>query len=154
MYITLWDHCLSLITTIYCSRTESEDDSHWYHCQIPDCMKCCKCKMPAFTKGIQAWGKDVSTKANEIKWDTTAWNEKTQEWNFYDGSRNNVKKETYQQTLRNNWHKLKGHRRNCMTLFGIITILLLKCVKFLIFDVAFPMFDVFTDYVATNTHFE
>ena len=134
-------------------RTESEKDSNWYDCLIPECIKgaCCKCEVPEFAKRLQTLNKEVSTKAKDIKWEKSARNEKANKWNK--DSKGNFKY-TYQQTFKNIWHKENGYRGNRVTLFGIIVLLLLKGSKFLAFDVVFPAIDVITDCLATATHFE
>ena len=134
-------------------RIKNEEDSHWYDCLIPDCIKgaCCKCEVPDFAKRLQTWNKEVSTKAKDIKWKKTDWNAVTRESNR--DSKGN-RKYTYQQTFKNIWHKENGYRGNRVTLFGIIALLLLKGSKFLAFDVVFPAIDVITDCITTATHFE
>ena len=112
--------------------------------------------MPKFVKGVQAWKKEVSTRADEFRFEPTAWNEKTKKWNekqWWDDD-GIYRKHTYLQAIKNNWHILKGYGGNHLVLFGIVLFLLMKWAKFLTFDVGFPLFDVYTDYNATNTHFE
>ena len=146
-------------------RIENDDGQKCCNCITPSCIHgdmCCKCKpIPDCVKNIksdlQGWNKEVSTKVKNIKWEKTARNEKTQEYNFDNVFDLDIdfgwnRKETYKQTLENNKYlflKEKG-----WTLFGMIVVLLIQIVKFFTLEVLFPGFDVFTDCNATVIHFK